>query len=275
MKKKLISSLLCIVAIASLTGCKVSFHTNLPTKEQEKEVATEVTKEVKVEDKEVAKEVKVEDKEEAKEVTKEVTKEVEESTEVVEASTEAVEETTETASDKKASKKISNAEVSDDWTDMTFAVDGVTYTIPFSYADIKDSWNFDLADYGYENGYILNSMDYIYSSIALEHASYDANFFIGLKNYTDDPIEIIDGNVWAAQLEMTYADQYPEILLPGGITWGSTHEEVKAAYGEPEDTYRSDDLKYTSYDYNSGDKNFSVIVYDDKGLTEFDFKDYE
>ena len=57
---------------------------------------------------------------------------------------------------------------------------------------------------------------------------------------------------------------YPELTMPGGITWGSSEEDVIAAYGEPADTQQfvqyGTMTKYFEYRQSDGSKIFLGIT---------------
>ena len=58
---------------------------------------------------------------------------------------------------------VSNGSVSDDWKDCEFIFNNKTYKLYVPYSDLKsDGWSFDLADYGYSNGYVMNPGDKSY-----------------------------------------------------------------------------------------------------------------
>ena len=51
-----------------------------------------------------------------------------------------------------------------DWKSMNVVIDGRELTLPFDYSKISDIFTINLADYGYENGYVLNSGDKTYGT---------------------------------------------------------------------------------------------------------------
>lgn len=179
---------------------------------------------------------------------------------------------------KTSSKSASDAKISDDWRNFQFKFDGKAYTMLFDYKDLKDSgWTFDLADYGYSDGYTLNGGDKVSATIDLENDDYDAQVWIGMANLNSTACDITEGQVWAFECDTSFADgELPELELPGGITWGSTKEEIISAYGEPEsEPYYSKELGYYSYEYETEDANkFGLIIYDDGGLKQFDYHIY-
>ena len=83
--------------------------------------------------------------------------------------------------------------------------------------------------------------------------------------------------------DIRYAKQgYPELVLAKGITWGSTKDEVIAAYGEPDDIYTSDSMDYDTLSCEVYMKSVHTtykmrlqIYRDELGLTMFELKVYD
>ena len=199
-----------------------------------------------------------------------------------EETTEATEEETTEATTEAATEASAPGDLSDDLYSEQISIDGVVYHLPFDYSLISDKYTFDLADYGKEDGYQLEANEYTLSTIYLENSEIDEDFdcTVGFKNLTSEAKDIKTTSIWAMDFDMTYCktDNYPKVVLPKGITWGSTLDEVKAAYGEPtEDPYYADSLGYWSYTYSDDDLDYSVdlIIYEDKGVTEIDVKSYK
>ncbi len=263
MKKKLIAILLCAITITSVTACGKRIDMDALKEEVREEILEEMEEEQKKEEREAEKE--------ARRAEREAEKENEEQKEQKE--NEPLEDEPKASAPAETKTPVAG---STEWTSMTFALDGKTYAIPFSYEDIKSDWSFDLADYGYEDGYILNPNEYVYSTIELENDAYDCTFYIGLENNDTSAKDITECDIWAASIDITWADSYPTLELPGGLTWGSSLEEVEALYGIPESTYRSESLGYWSYDY-AVDNTYmlSLTIYDENGITEFRYKLYD
>ncbi len=159
--------------------------------------------------------------------------------------------------------------------------DGKKYTIPFDYSKIKDKYEFELSDYGYEEGYKLSSGDMITGTIALTNKDMDENvsIWVGFINDTDSSADLKDTSVNSFRMDMRWAEtkKYPELKLPGGITWGSTSEDIIAEYGEPTDApVYSEEYGYTVYKYTNPERDYHVelIVYDELGLTEISLRAY-
>ncbi len=159
--------------------------------------------------------------------------------------------------------------------------DGHTYTIPFDYSKIMEKYSFELSDYGYEEGYKLSSGDMITGTIALENKDMDKNvsIWVGFINDTDSAADLKDTSVNSFRMDVRWAesDDYPELILPGNITWGSTAEDIIDAYGEPDEApVYSEEYGYTIYKYTNPERDYHVelIVYDELGLTEISLRAY-
>ena len=171
------------------------------------------------------------------------------------------------------------ATLSTDWKNTEFALDGTNYKMYFDYSNLQNAgWTFDLADYGYSDGYILNQNDKVTGTIDLENPNYDADVSVGFTNISSTPKDIMQCQIWSIEVDNTYAKKPVTFNLPGGIHNGSSLEEVVAAYGEPEEDnkYRSDELGYWTYTYQDGySKYFKLTIYDDKGVTAFEYDVYK
>lgn len=192
-------------------------------------------------------------------------------------------ETNSTNTDKTEKTTNSNSTISSDWKSGEFIFDGASYKLNGDYKKFVDNgWSVDLSKYGYEDGYILNKNDKTYSTVSLENSKYEKAYVnIGFINLSDSAKDVTESQVWAISVDNygSYRTQV-DFELPGGIKYGSTLEEVEKAYGKPEDEsdiYRSDSLNYTTYTYDSSEKNtpqLRLTIYDDGGVTAFDYKIY-
>ena len=168
-----------------------------------------------------------------------------------------------------------------DWTGMTFALNGDTYQIPFAYADlVSHGWTLG-EESGLTEGYVLNPGDKLTALADLKNEAYDGDFefTVGFANTGDSVQDITKCSIWSVSMRTTYCktDNYPSLELPGGIIWGSTAEDVVKAYGEPYDEpYRSDELGYSVYDYQTDDFNcyLKLSIYDDGGVKEASLQNY-
>lgn len=196
-------------------------------------------------------------------------------------------ETTESKDDSKEESKTDSKEnttatapVSGDWKSGEFTFDGKSYKINDDYTKFKaNGWYIDLSKAGYEDGYILNKNQKVYSTIDFLNDNYkDADVRVGFINLGDKAVDITETQVWAITVDNKYSDTPVDFTLPGGIKSGSTLAEVEAAYGKPTeegDIYRSEDLGYTTYTYdNDLEPELRLTIWDDVGLTKFEYKIY-
>lgn len=152
----------------------------------------------------------------------------------------------------------SQGDLSQKWTDLQFVFDGKNYQIPFSYKDLEaEGWSFDLADYGYENGYILNPGDYVSGTIHLEKEGYERNevdVAIGFINNASEAKDILECEVYSFTLQtnlwLIEDIKYPDMKIAKNIGIGSSYDDVKAAFGEPNEFYDDTDNEcyYISYE---------------------------
>ncbi len=173
----------------------------------------------------------------------------------------------------------SNTSLSTDWKSAEFTLDGKSYKVNDDYLKYTaNGWTIDLKAAGYEDGYILNKKDKVSTTVDLLNSKFDdADINVGFINLGDSAKDITECQVWGISVDNKYSDTPVDFTLPGGIKNGSTLAEIEAAYGKPEedDIYRSDDLGYTKYTYDNDLKpQLSLTVWDDGGLTEFEYKIY-
>lgn len=187
-----------------------------------------------------------------------------------------------------STSKVETSEltISDDWTDLEFIFDGVKYKInETSYADLKAvGWTFNLADYGYENGYILNSRDKTYGTIDLKHSKYgneyDAFYItVGFTNNDTVAKDITECDIWSISMDTRYGfrlkDSYSDMTIAKGIHFGSSEADVLAAFGTPYDTYENAENGYKSFTwYDNASKYLKITVYADGGVSSIQLQEY-
>ena len=169
-----------------------------------------------------------------------------------------------------------------DWKSMNVVIDGRELTLPFDYSKISDIFTMNLADYGYENGYVLNSGDKTYGTIDLDSTLYDCVFQVGFENTGASQCDILNSQIWSFECDIDRYDctTYPNIVLPGGITWGATADQITAAYGtdpaDLESTYGNLDTDgYIVYNYYNDYKyKMRLHVDKEKGLCEIRYEVY-
>ena len=169
-----------------------------------------------------------------------------------------------------------------DWKSMNVVIDGRELTLPFDYSKISDIFTINLADYGYENGYVLNSGDQTYGTIDLDSTLYDCAFQVGFENTGASQCDILNSQIWSFECDIDRYDctTYPSIVLPGGITWGANADQITAAYGtdpaDLESTYGNLDTDgYIVYNYYNDYKyKMRLDVDKEKGLCEIRYEVY-
>lgn len=196
------------------------------------------------------------------------------------------EETEETVKPEENSDKSNetvSGNLSDNWTDMQFQFDGKNYALPFSYQDLKEAgWSFDLAEYGYDNGYVVNPGDKVSSTIDLSSSSYDSYEVyvnIGFVNNSDTAKDITECDVWSFSLDaatgFSMADSYPDMKIAKGIGVGSTREEVEAAFGKTEEVYEETEENYVFLEYSLDYTYYLRIgIIGDHGVTSIELQAY-
>ena len=153
------------------------------------------------------------------------------------------------------------------WSDMIFAIEEKTYRLPFSYQDIKDEWYFN-EDYGFDDSFLTEPGEGRYCSIDLDSDIYDMDLMVGTINSSASTKPITRNNIWAIGMSIEACKSYPSLLLPKGITWGSSLDEIKAAYGEPQEVpdYETD-TEYCTIEYSLDYEYYmTLVIYDEGGL---------
>ncbi len=171
--------------------------------------------------------------------------------------------------------------MSENWWDGQILFDGVVYTLPLAYSTLAEAgWTFNLADYGYEDGYVMNKGDKTYSTIKLTNTNYDEKLdvTVGFINSGDAAADITECNIWSLSCNTRHGfdpvASYPSMQLAKGITWGSTEEQVIAAYGKPNEVYDSErGYKVLSYTSDNG-SYLDLDVYAEGGVSKFDYSNY-
>ena len=172
-------------------------------------------------------------------------------------------------------------EISDDWMDMEFTLDGEFYQMPASYSDLEDNgWSFDLADYGHEDGYLMNPGDMTYATVELTNPDYeDVTLLVGFVNTGSKAKDITECEVWSILVDtcigFDQVDEYPDMEIARGIGIGSSLEEVEEAFGETDNVYVSD-YGYVVYGYESedGEYELSLTIDEKEGVTAIEFNNY-
>ena len=137
-----------------------------------------------------------------------------------------------------------------------FVVDGDVYSFP---ADISDwtnnGWhisnNYENKDsFQLESDIISNEFELFNDENKDEYVSMCA------INLGTTPVKIEESSIDLLKISMSANDRDPKVVLPGGITYNSTKEDIIAAYGEPAEEDEDGLLYYTF----TGKDNWEIIV---------------
>ena len=238
---KILALLMVVCLTCSLCACSI----NLPTTKKVDEVNTGAGSEI--DEDALREEIKAELREELEEEMKELKEEAEkeEREQNLKPSTEDKEE------DKPTSKPTSSGTISDDWTDLEFILDGKKYVLPFEYKELtEDGWYLDESEYDFSEGKERDGGMRVLATIQLNNPKYatdslgEFELVIGFINYSKEPKEYKDCDIYSIEFKNVYGysriENYGDVKIAGGIGFGSTEEEVLAAFGEPESEYNAE-----------------------------------
>lgn len=165
-----------------------------------------------------------------------------------------------TTGDTTEGQKAEAAEASGDlgsgWTSYTVQINSKVITLPCSVSDLEAAGLSLDTEYTPEN-YVVNAKEYELAWFVDKSGNEIEVYFI---NDTDAAKEIKDCaiagiGVYSYDVE----DGALSVILPGGITIGSTVEDAKKAYGEPSDVYEDKDYGNLYYWYE-GDSYFNECI---------------
>ena len=176
--------------------------------------------------------------------------------------------------------QVATGSITGPWTNMEFLLDGNYLQLPTSYQNLVDlGWTFDLADYGYENGYIMNQDDKTYATIELENPLYsdDLKVYVGFVNNGYSACDITQCDIWAIEIDTCYGfeqvDSFPSMEIANGIHFGSTEEDVIAAFGPCDDVYECE--YYKTYEYCVDYTYYlNFTIYEEYGVTAIELEEY-
>ncbi len=155
-----------------------------------------------------------------------------------------------------------------DWDDFIFSFDGEIISFPYPYKELEEEWALPEE---YDSVYYLNPKSEV--MVGLRNRDFDyLEIYVYLRNDYDAPIEIKDATIRSFSYLRVFDEEgkYKEFVLPGGIQYGSTLQEVYDIYGEPDEYYEYDGMKYL--EYIDDNKNILYIYCKDSvGLYSFEY----
>lgn len=133
--------------------------------------------------------------------------------------------------------------MSDDWRDFTVELCGSVYALPLPVQTlVDDGWTIDLGDEVLEpNSYML--------STPMERDG--ARVYVQVINLGIDEMAASDCLVGQISVDSYQAEDGASITLAGGVTLGSTMEQITAAYGAAGDTYEGSSSTRLTYSLGS------------------------
>lgn len=142
--------------------------------------------------------------------------------------------------------------MSNDPLDGNLSLNGSVHVIPFRVGDVAGGWKLDKHNLKEENKK-LSPGEYAYSN---SFRNMECRDFKGVTmttlNMTDEEIAFEDSTVVGFDISLLYGDcdkEYPEVVLPKGITIGSSVTDIYNAYGEAENIYKGKLANWASVDY--------------------------
>lgn len=143
-------------------------------------------------------------------------------------------------------------------------LDGVVYTFPgASFADLEaNGWTIDPG----ADGATLAAN----TTTRVEYSKGDFSISLSAVNTTASPVAINQCECSALVIDRYDIKDMP-IALPGGITLGSTPEEIEAAYGSPSSVYDNKEGERLSMEYKINDTKITFQFFE-KGLSSFDLR---
>ena len=171
------------------------------------------------------------------------------------------------------------AGVSDDYKDMCFSFEGTVYTMPFSLKELSSDWVLN-ESYFYKEDEELEPGDDS-SSNQHENENYDEWFdlYLATCNPTEETIAYEDSYVKEFDADIDYCDtdNYPELILSKGITWGSSLQDIYDAYGDANSVYMGYDNSYVYLYYYIDEYGFDELTLEvsfEKGLTRVEYSNW-
>ena len=160
-----------------------------------------------------------------------------------------------------ANSETKNADVvmSDDLYDFTFILDGVTYQLPFAYSElVENGWELDWGADSEEDTIAANTYETLYMT------KYGASISIDIMNLSGNSQKIKDLMVGGIQTDLDSVADPEFFSIAKGVNLISTIDDIKAAFGPANDTYKGEGYTSLTYYPDEYDYNVSVDFYIDE-----------
>lgn len=153
------------------------------------------------------------------------------------------------------------------WTSLSFKLGGQDFQLmQTTLAQLEASgWGLDLAAQGYPDGYNVEPQQMI-SVISLSNPVSEASVYVNVANLDEMPKSIKDCVV--SKISFDTFGEPSDMFSLEGIQCGASPDEVKAKFGEPQDTY-GDTAEYLDWGYETSDySKYMDLTFTDNMLSE-------
>lgn len=155
-------------------------------------------------------------------------------------------------------------------------LDGKKYTLPCDKSEFEKNGFRVSNSTAFPDSMLKPDYSYGYNLYKLdddEHViDWDEEYNISAHNFTQSNIKLEDAPIYSFRFSVDddwHEEKGPEVILPGGLVFnhGTTEEEIKAAYGEPQDiayykgVYNDWDYVEINLDYKKREGDFIKNVH--------------
>lgn len=188
-------------------------------------------------------------------------------------------ETKET-SEEKEDKKKDRKELSEDWTDLQFMMDGTVISVPSSYEALNElGWEFHPYYEDYDDKVLTAERTGVYQ---LVNETYGDHIILtaSVKNISEERMLMTDCPIYKIYIVSDYKadelDEAPEIILPGGVSLGAESEDITEAYGKYNSKSKNSKGGRTyTYENRDLDCEMTLETSEKAGLCSFAFSQYK
>lgn len=157
---------------------------------------------------------------------------------------------------KDKNKDIEKAEtvegLSDDLYSFQFSLDGKVYTLPCEFKELQDN-GWEIEDYT-EDFKLAPNQYSIGTYITKDGISLSTGFI----NFSKNEVTLDQCSIGEISIDEYLEDKHADFSIAKGIKVGSTREDVKAAFGEPTESYEGD---------STDDYTYSTDIYVEAKIT--------
>ncbi len=164
------------------------------------------------------------------------------------------------------------------WENLEFKFAGADYAVPFEAGALEtNGWILSGLEEQYGADYVLQpgaKVSNVYS-VSKEGYNSEVRTLVGFVNNGESAAKVTNCEVWSFVCNIydepneVLFENIPELELANGITWGSTPDEIKAAFGEPMSAIEGEADDYTVHMYMYNGLNImKLTTRDDLGLVE-------